>query len=155
MVATISHNGGSGGHRALSRKPYILEEVVNFATIIATPITVGTTDTVQVLKIPANSWVSSAGYSVLTAEATNTTTQIELGDGVDTDRWVAAATVTTVRESVPAATTSALGQMVTSADTVDILISVDDPVTLKVKVWAVVHDLTSLDTVDYKTYTSA
>ena len=32
-MATISHNGGSGGARALTRKPYVLEEVIDFAVI--------------------------------------------------------------------------------------------------------------------------
>ena len=153
-MSTISHNGGSGGHRAMSRQPYILEEIIDFAEV-AGDVTIGTSDTVQVLKVPSNSFVSSCGYQILTAETVNTSTQVALGDGGDIDRWVAATTISTAAFSAPAATTSALGFTYTSSDTIDLVISVDDPTNAVLRVWAVVQDLTPLATADYKTYTSA
>ena len=156
-MATISHNGGSGGYNAMSRVPYILEEIVNYATIVATPITVGTTDTLQVLKIPAKTFVMSAGYEILTAETTNTTAQLELGDGVDPNRWVAAGVISSAGASAPVATTSALGAVYHTADTIDLLSSVDDPTNAVIRVWAVCVDYSYIaDTLtDHKTYTSA
>lgn len=153
-MATISHNGGSGGAPALKRRPYVIEEVVDFA-VIAGDVTIGTTDTVQVLKIPTNTFVSSCGYEIVTAETTNTSTQVALGDGASTGRWVAAATISTAAYSAPAATTSALGFTYIAADTIDLLISVDDPVNAKLRVWAVCQDISSPNASDYKTYTSA
>lgn len=152
-MATRTHNGGSGSHRALARKPYVLEEVIDFAVVTATPLTLGSTDTYQVLKVPIGSFVSSCGYQVLTAESGNATAQIELGDGVDTDRFVAATTVAATGYSTPATTTSALGITYgTAADTIDILSSVAALTNAKIRVWAIVQDLTGLDTTDYKTY---
>ena len=153
-MATITHNGGSGGALALTHRPYILEEVIDFA-IVDRDITIGTTDTVQVLKVPSNTFVSSCGWEVVTAETTNTTTQVALGDGASTGRWVASAVINATGYSAPAATTSALGFTYVSSDTIDLLISVDDPVNAKLRVWAVCQDISSPNVTDYKTYTSA
>lgn len=152
-MSTISHNGGTG-HRAIARQPYILEEIIDFAEVSGN-VTIGTTDTVQVLKVPSNSFVSSCGYQILTAESVNTSAQVALGDGASTGRWVAATTISATAFSAPSATTSALGFTHISSDTIDLLLSVDDPTNAVLRVWAVVQDLTPLATADYKTYTSA
>ena len=91
-MATISAAAPTAGQPATARSPYILEKVVDFS-VIAAAVTIGTTDTVQVLKLPASTHVSGAGYEILTAETTNTSAQVELGDGVDPNRWVASAVV--------------------------------------------------------------
>tara|TARA_R100001244_G_scaffold118769_1_gene88470 strand:+ start:109 stop:576 length:468 start_codon:yes stop_codon:yes gene_type:complete len=155
-MATISEAAPTAGQPALSRQGYILEKVVDFS-VIAGAVTIGTTDTVQVLKFPAYTWVASAGYEVLTAESTNTSAQVELGDGVDPNRWVASTTVAATGVSTPVATTSALGHNFgSSADTVDLLISVDDPTNAKLRVWALCYDVKPVgNTVDNSTWTSA
>ena len=149
-MATRTHNGGSGGHRALARMPYILEEVVDFAEMAA-DLTIGTTDVIQVLKLPAKTLVLFAGMDKLTAETTNTTAQLALGDGDSAGLYVAAATIASVAHSTIASTAND-GKAYASADTIDITISVDDPVNAKVRVYAVCVDYSSPNTTDYKTY---
>ena len=139
-MATIAAAAPTAGQPASARSPYILEKVVDFS-VIAAAVTIGTTDTVQVLKLPASTHVSGAGYEILTAESTNTSAQVELGDGVDPNRWVASAVVSSTGVSASVATTSALGHTYASADTIDLLISVDDPTDAKLRVWAIVSDI--------------
>ncbi len=155
-MATISEAAPTAGQPAAARAPYILEKVVDFA-VIAAAVTIGTTDTVQVLKLPAYCHVIAAGWEILTAETTNTTAQVELGDGVDPNRYVASATIAATAVSAPAATTSALGWTYgATADTIDLLISVDDPTDAKLRVWAVVCDTKPVgNTKDNATWTSA
>mgnify|MGYP003148108965 CR=1 FL=1 len=77
-MATISYAvPASGGHPAIRNLAYLMEVVVDFA-VVAGDVTIGTTDTVQVLKIPAGSLVLSAGANVKTAETTNTTARLKL-----------------------------------------------------------------------------
>jgi hypothetical protein len=154
-MATISAAAPTAGQPATARSPYILEKVVDFS-VIAAAVTIGTTDTVQVLKLPASTHVSGAGYEILTAETTNTSAQVELGDGVDPNRWVASGVVSSTGVSASVATTSALGHTYASADTIDLLISVDDPTDAKIRVWAIVNDIKPVgNTADNATYTSA
>mgnify|MGYP003640550966 FL=1 len=108
------------------------------------------------MKLPASTHVSGAGYEILTAETTNTSAQVELGDGVDPNRFVASAVVSSTGVSASVATTSALGHTYASADTIDLLISVDDPTDAKIRVWAIVNDIKPVgNTADNATYTSA
>jgi hypothetical protein len=153
-MATISYAvPASGGHPAIRNLAYLMEVVVDFA-VVAGDVTIGTTDTVQVLKIPAGSLVLSAGVNVKTAETTNTTAKVSLGDGSDTARYVDAGLINATGSITQAATLQD-GKYYDAADTIDLLISVDDPVNGVVSVWAVVADFTDLTTADKKTYTSA
>mgnify|MGYP003672017448 FL=1 len=154
-MATISASAPVAGEPGTARRPYILEQVVDFA-VIAAAVTIGTTDTVQVLKLPAGTHVSGAGWEVLTAETTNTSAQIELGDGVDPNRFVASAVVSSTGVSASVATTSALGHTYAAADTIDLLISADDPTDAKLRVWAIVSDIKPVaNASDRLTWTSA
>ena len=63
------------------------------------------------------------------------------GDGVDPNRFVASATIAATGVSASVATTSALGHTYASADTIDLLISVDDPANAKLRVWAICSDI--------------
>lgn len=150
-MATITHNGGSGGHIANSPQPYLLEVLVNAAEV-ANDVTIGTTDTIQVLKIPAKTFVSFAGVDVLKVEGTNTSSKYALGDGSDTARFVDAVVLTALGPLTQAATAET-GVMYNTADTIDILISVDDPTDAIARVWAICTDFSMLNTtVDDKTY---
>ena len=154
-MATISASAPVAGEPGIVRRPYILEQVVDFA-VIAAAVTVGTTDTVEVLKIPAYSLVSGAGWEILSAETVNTSAQVELGDGTDPNRFVATGVVSSVGVSASAATTSALGFTYATADTIDLLISVDDPTNAKLRVWAIVSDVKPVaNASDRLTWTSA
>ena len=111
--------------------PRVISDVVDFSST-----TNGIGDTFDVLPIPANSLVLAAGCDVLTADDAGNSGTIAVGDSVDGDQYVAAATV------------AAAGQMTTvdgnyaysSADAVRLTIATGE-INAKVRVWACVISL--------------
>lgn len=104
-------------------------------------------DVIEVLAIPANTFVEQVHYEVLTGEASQT---MSVGDGSGTSSWVAAADVATTGNSgvsslalttgTPNTVTGySSGKLYTAADTIDILVpSGKAYTTLKVRLSAVV-----------------
>ena len=111
--------------------PRVISDVVDFSST-----TNADTDTFDVLPIPANSLVLAAGVDVLTADDAGNSGTITVGDSVDADQYVAAATV------------AATGQMTTidanyaysSADAIRLTIGTG-AINAKVRVWACVMSL--------------
>ena len=111
--------------------PRVISDVVDFSST-----TNATSDTFDVLPIPANSLVLAAGVDVLTADSAGNSGTIEVGDSVDADQYAAAATV------------AAAGQMTTldanyaysSADAIRLTIGTG-AINAKVRVWACVMSL--------------
>jgi hypothetical protein len=152
-MATWSHTGGSTGHPETKRMPYLVNQIVDFA-VIAAKGTIGTTDTIQVIKVPAGTVCLGAGFEVLKAETVNTSAQAELGDGSDPNRYVVSRTLTSLTDSAVVISTGAVF-VYDTADTIDLLLSVDDPTNAKVRVWAILCDLTDVETTDNHTWSSA
>lgn len=72
------------------KTPYLIEATVNLATAATTKgSALVATDVLEVLRIPAESVVTFAGFEVVTAATGGSSDQaITLGDGVDPNRWV-------------------------------------------------------------------
>lgn len=153
-MATYVNNRGTTGHAALMTKAYLLEDVLDFANVTTTAdvaITPGSADVWQVLNIPAGSVVLNAGVDVLTVESTNTTTKVALGDG--SAAYVAALIVTSTGSLTSGAATTEMFIMYDAADTLDITSSVAAPTDAKLRVWAIVADITAVDTAQRAKYT--
>jgi hypothetical protein len=111
--------------------PRVISDVVDFSST-----TNASSDTFDVLPIPANSLVLAAGVDVLTADGAGNSGTIAVGDSVDADQYAAAATV------------AATGQMTTldanyaysSADAIRLTIGTG-AINAKVRVWACVISL--------------
>ena len=111
--------------------PRVISDVVDFSST-----TNASSDTFDVLPIPANSLVLAAGVDVLTADGAGNSGTIAVGDSVDADQYAAAATV------------AATGQMTTidanyaysSADAIRLTIGTG-AINAKVRVWACVMSL--------------
>jgi len=111
--------------------PRVISDVVDFSST-----TNANGDTFDVLPLPANSLVLAAGCDVLTADGAGNSGTISVGDSVDGDQYVAAATV------------AAAGQMTTldanyaysSADAIRLTIGTG-AIDAKVRVWACVISL--------------
>jgi hypothetical protein len=111
--------------------PRVISDVVDFSST-----TNASSDTFDVLPIPANSLVLAAGVDVLTADGAGNSGTIAVGDSVDADQYAAAATV------------AATGQMTTldanyaysSADAIRLTIGTG-AIDAKVRVWACVISL--------------
>jgi hypothetical protein len=111
--------------------PRVISDVVDFSST-----TNATSDTFDVLPIPANSLVLAAGVDVLTADGAGNSGTIAVGDSVDADQYAAAATV------------AATGQMTTldanyaysAADAIRLTIGTG-AINAKVRVWCCVMSL--------------
>jgi hypothetical protein len=111
--------------------PRVISDVVDFSST-----TNASSDTFDVLPIPANSLVLAAGVDVLTADGACNSGTIAVGDSVDADQYAAAATV------------AATGQMTTldanyaysAADAIRLTIGTG-AIDAKVRVWACVISL--------------
>ena len=100
-------------------------------------------DVYEAILIPAGFKVLSAWFYVVTAEATNTTLQLALGDGGSTAGYVSAATVAAIALHGPtdgAAYTANGGKFYSAADTIDILCAVVAATNVIVDVYALVVD---------------
>ena len=93
-------------------------------------------DTMEVLNIPAGTFVHKVMYKVLTGDATQT---LNVGDGVDPDGYVAVADVATAGNVGVGAGAFATGKFYATADTIDIEVPATKAFdTLKVSLVAVV-----------------
>lgn len=93
-------------------------------------------DVVELIKIPARSYVVKVFYHVLNGDATQT---LNVGDGTDPDGYVAAADVATAGNAGVGGGAYAAGKFYTAADTIDIEVPATKAFdTLKVRVVALV-----------------
>lgn len=93
-------------------------------------------DVVELIKLPARSYVVKVFYHVITGDATQT---LNIGDGTDPDGYVAAADVATAGNSGVGAGAYAAGKFYAAADTIDLEVPATKALdTLKVRVVALV-----------------
>lgn len=91
-------------------------------------------DVVELIKIPARSYVAKVFYHVITGDASQT---LNVGDGTDPDGYVAAADVATAGNAGVGAGAYASGKFYSAADTIDLEVPATKAFdTLKVRVVA-------------------
>lgn len=132
MTAYDKTQGGSLGHpsRTNAQVPYVVDRVLDFSAI-----TNVSGDTFKVFTIPAGSVCIGAGIEVITAGTGSG--KIALGDG--TSVFVAAVAPTSTGYSGNAAGTNSV---YSAAGALTITTSVANDVNAKVRVWAVLVDVT-------------
>ena len=119
----------------------VMSVELDFAAIIAARSAAGvaaltTSDTLQVVRVPAGTVVLSAGFTVTKAETTNTTGTIGLTDGS-----VTYATGIAINATGTSAANLANPTVYSAADTLDISFATAMPTDLVVKAWAVMADV--------------
>lgn len=141
---------GSGLHSAAdgNNKIYVLENVVDIADAVTLNGTaIVATDVIQALNIPVGSQVISGGIEVLEATTgTGTNLTIDVGiTGGDVDAYVDGFDLDGAAVGALAANGVGTPTLVSAADTIDILVATltGTVLTGKVRVWAVVADVTS------------
>jgi|TARA_R100001530_G_scaffold50391_1_gene37497 hypothetical protein len=134
----------------------MLTNVIDFATVEATDgITLGSTDTYQLIGVPKGFVVTAAGFEILTAETTNTTAKVSLGDGGGTTRYTIATLINGTAGDYTGVPVDITYQY-TADDTIDLLGSVAAPTDGKLRVWVVGFDVNDVgstaDTRDANTW---
>jgi len=151
-MATHTKTGDAGtvGHPSIKRVPYLVENTVDFSTSGVQP---AANDLVQFLNIPVETCVLAAGLEVLTASTSGVT--LDLGwtatSGnltTDVDRWIDG--YDSNAATGPAAVAAATAGVVNfeAADTIDVKVLGAQDVLGKIRVWAIMCDVSGVDETD-------
>ena len=135
--------GGTTGHPSNGRTPYLVENTIDISAINSAAGTADG-DVIQCLDIPAETLIMQAGIEVLTALSGSVT--IDLGiTGGDVDNFVDGDTNATGYSVL----TATANQVIASADTLDALLAGAASSVGKIRVWAVLCDVSGLDETDH------
>ena len=139
---------GAGGVNRPSRRnpgvrtPYLVENTIDISAINSSTGTANG-DTVGAIDIPAETLIMEAGMEVITALSSSAT--IDLGiTGGDVDIYADVYTHATGYSTL----TATARHVAASADTLDMLIACADSSAGKVRVWAVLCDVSGIDETD-------
>jgi hypothetical protein len=135
--------GGTTGHPANGRTPYLVENTIDISAINSNSGTANG-DVVQALDIPAETLIMEAGIEVITALSSSATMDLGITGG-DVDRYVDGDTNATGFSTL----TATARTIVASADTLDILTAGADSSAGKVRVFAVLCDVSGVDETDH------
>ena len=144
MTTHAKATGGTSGHPSTRRKPYYVENTIDFS--VDDP---AANDIVQFLNIPAETCVMAAGLEVLTVSPSSVT--LDLGwtatSGnltTEVDRWVDGHDSTAL--GIAAIAPPPAGWVTYSAaDTIDVKVLGAQDTAGKVRVWAVMCDISGSD----------
>ena len=135
--------GGTTGHPSNGRTPYLVENTIDIAAINGDS-GAAQNDVLRALDIPAETLIMEAGVEVITALSGSAT--IDLGvTGADPDRYVDGDTNATGFSTL----TATARQIVASADTLDALIAGAASSAGKIRVFAVLCDVSGVDETDH------
>ena len=135
--------GGTTGHPSNGRTPYLVENTIDVSAINGDS-GAAQNDVLRALDIPAETLIMEAGVEVITALSGSAT--IDLGvTGADPDRYVDGDTNATGFSTL----TATARQIVASADTLDALIAGAASSVGKIRVFAVLCDVSGVDETDH------
>ena len=134
--------GGTTGHPSNGRTPYLVENTIDISAINSSSGTANG-DVVNALDIPAETLIMEARIEVITALSSSATMDLGITGG-DVDRYVDGDTNATGYATL----TATARVVVASADTLDILTAGADSSAGKVRVWAVLCDVSGIDETD-------
>ena len=137
--------GGTTGHSANGRTPYMIENTIDISAING-DAGAAQNDVLRTLDIPAETLIMEAGIEVVTALSSSVTLDLGITGG-DVDRYVDGDTNAT-GFSAPTATARTI---VASADTLDIKILDAASSAGKIRVFAVLCDVSGIDETDRNT----
>ena len=139
--------GGTTGHPSNGRTPYLVENTIDISAVNGDS---GTTsgDILYALDIPAETLIMEAGVEVLTALTSSVTMDLGITGG-DVDIYVDGDTNATGYGTL----TATARHIASSADTLDILTGGANSSAGKVRVWAVMCDVSGIDESDNNTST--
>ena len=148
MATVDKTTGGTAGHPSTRRKPYYVENTVDNSLFDPSA-----GDIIQCLNVPAETLVMAAGLEVLTASSSSVTFDLGITGSTaghqDPDAFVDAYDATGTGFAPMDATDAAAMLVVKTADTIDILTAGAQDTAGKVRVCAVLCDISAIDTTDH------
>ena len=144
MATHSKVTGGTAGHPSTRRTPYWVENTVDNSLFDP-----AAADIIQCLNVPAETLVMAAGLEVLTASSTSVTFDLGITGSTaghhDPDAFVDAYDATGTGHAPMDATDAAAMLIVKTADTIDILTAGAQDTAGKVRVWAILCDISGSD----------
>ena len=144
MATHSKVTGGTSGHPSTRRKPYWVENTIDNSLFDP-----ANGDIIQALNVPAETLVIAAGLEVLTASSSSVTMDLGITGSTaghnDPDCWVDGYDATGTGHAPMDATDAAAMLIVKTADTIDILIGGAQDTAGKVRVWALMCDISGSD----------
>lgn len=144
-MATVSKvTGGTSGHPSTRRKPYWVENTIDNSLFDP-----ASGDIIQCLNVPAETLVIAAGLEVLTASSTSVTFDLGITGSTaghqDPDAFVDGFDATGTGHAPMDATDAAAMLIVKADDTIDIVTAGAQDTAGKVRVWALLCDISGSD----------
>ena len=144
----VTGAGGTTGHPSNGRTPYMVENTIDIDSFNP-----AAADIIQSIDVPAETLVMAAGLEVLTACSSSVVMDIGITGSTaghhDPDAFVDAFDCTGTGLAPMDATDAASMLVVKTADTIDILTAGATSTVGKVRVWAVLCDISGIDESDH------
>ena len=139
--------GGTTGHPSNGRTPYLVENTIDVSAINGDS-GAAQNDVLRVMDIPAETVIMEAGIEVLTALSSSVTLDLGITGG-DVDIYADGDTNATGYSTL----TATARHVAASADTLDVLVLSAAAAAGKIRVWAVMCDVSGISETDNNTST--
>ena len=143
----VSGVGGTTGHPSNGRTPYLVENTIDVSAVNGDS-GAAQNDVLRVLDIPAETLVMEAGIEVLTALSSSVTLDLGITGG-DVDIYADGDTNATGYSTL----TATARHVAASADTLDVLVLSAASSAGKIRVWAIMCDVSGISETDNNTST--
>ena len=144
MATHSKVTGSTSGHPSTRRKPYYVENTIDNSLFDP-----ASGDVIQCLNVPAETVVLSAGLEVLTASSSSVTFDLGITGSTaghhDPDCWVDGYDATGTGHAPMDATDASAMLICKAAETIDIVTAGATDTAGKVRVWAVLCDISGID----------
>ena len=139
--------GGTTGHPSNGRTPYLVENTIDVSAVNGDS-GAAQNDVLQAMDIPAETVIMEAGIEVLTACSSSVTLDLGITGG-DVDIYTDGDTNATGYSTL----TATARHVAASADTLDVLVLSAASAAGKIRVWAIMCDVSGINESDQNTST--
>ena len=143
----VTGAGGTAGHPSNGRTPYLVENTIDVSAVNGDS-GAAQNDVLQAMDIPAETVIMEAGIEVLTACTSSVTLDLGITGG-DVDIYTDGDTNATGYSTL----TATARHVAASADTLDVLVLSAASAAGKIRVWAIMCDVSGINESDQNTGT--
>ena len=143
----VTGAGGTAGHPSNGRTPYLVENTIDVSAINGDS-GAAQNDVLQAMDIPAETVIMEAGIEVITACSSSVTLDLGITGG-DVDIYTDGDTNATGYSTL----TATARHVAASADTLDVLVLSAASSAGKIRVWAIMCDVSGINESDQNTST--
>ena len=143
----VTGAGGTAGHPSNGRTPYLVENTIDVSAVNGDS-GAAQNDVLQAMDIPAETVIMEAGIEVITACSSSVTLDLGITGG-DVDIYTDGDTNATGYSTL----TATARHVAASADTLDVLVLSAASSAGKIRVWAIMCDVSGINESDQNTST--